>query len=286
MKRNPLPAVLVTACLLAGCASQPTQQTGSSSLTHDAAGRNTIILSDSAQDKIDQANLAKVMQALKMIQANQPQQAIDGPLNEVINHYENTYKDKDVTVYSAKDPAHSLIYLASAAVAAQDAEKTGKQGMSAIVVGPAWAMAHWAKGYAYDAMGRYDQARSELEQALALAPMNSQYTSELAYTYLRTKNWDRALSLYKDAQTHAELAPEDASTRLKCVALRGQGYALVELHRLDDAAKAYKDCLKLSPEDPKSHAELRYIEGLRKRDSHDPLQEYLNSTKPSGQTTN
>jgi Flp pilus assembly protein TadD len=51
--------------------------------------------------------------------------------------------------------------------------------------------------------------------------------------------------------------------RLSCKALRGQGYALVELHRLDDAAAAYKACLKLEPGEPKSLGELGYIDGLR-----------------------
>jgi Flp pilus assembly protein TadD len=45
--------------------------------------------------------------------------------------------------------------------------------------------------------------------------------------------------------------------------LRGQGYALVELHRLDEATGAYQGCLKLVPGEPKSLAELGYIQGLR-----------------------
>ncbi|HET8553831.1 MAG TPA: tetratricopeptide repeat protein [Rhodanobacteraceae bacterium] len=286
MKRNPWPAMLAAACLLAGCASQqPVQPPASSSLLRTDVKHSTITVGDPTQGKVDQAYLAKVMQALKMIQANQTQQAIDGPLNDVIRHYEKTYANRGVTVYSAKDPTRSLAYLAGAAVAAEDAEKAGKQGRNAIVVGPAWAMAHWAKGYAYDALGQYGQARNELEQALALAPMNSQYASELAYTYLKDGNWNKALSLYQEAEANAELAPESAAVHLKCVALRGQGYALVELHHLDDAVKAYKSCLKLNPDDPKSHGELRYIESLRNRHPPDPLQKYLNPAQPGSEST-
>ncbi|HET7664478.1 MAG TPA: tetratricopeptide repeat protein [Rhodanobacteraceae bacterium] len=285
MPRIPWPAMLAATGLLAGCASQPVPPSASSSLMRTDAKHSTITVGDPTQGQADQAYLAKVMQALKMIQSNQAQQAIDGPLNDVIRHYEKTYANRGVTVYSAKDPTRSLAYLAAAAVAAENAEKAGKEGKNAIVVGPAWAMAHWAKGYAYDALGQYSQARNELEQALVLAPMNSQYASELAYTYLKDRNWNKALSLYQQAEANAELAPESASVRLKCVALRGQGYALVELHHLDDAVTAYKNCLKLNPDDPKSHGELRYIEGLRHRQRPDPLQKYLNPTQPGSAST-
>lgn len=285
MKRHPWSAMLAATCLLAGCAGQPVQPAASSSLVRGDANHSTITIGDPAQGKTDQAYLAKVMHALKMIQANQAQQAIDGPLNDVIHHYEKTYANRNVSVYSAKDPVRSLVYLASAATASEDAEKAGKQGMNAIVVGPAWAMAHWAKGYAYDALGQYGQARSELEQALALAPMNSQYASELAYTYMKDSRWNKALSLYQEAEANAELAPESAAVHLKCVALRGQGYVLVELHHLDEAVKAYKNCLKLNPDDPKSQGELHYIGSLRKRNHPDPLQKYLNPTQAGSEST-
>lgn len=285
MKRIPWPAMLGATCLLAGCASQQVLPSASSSLIRTDTKHSTITVGDPTQGKADQAYLAKVMHALKMIQTNHAQQAIDGPLNDVIRHYEKTYANRGVTVYSAKDPVRSLAYLAGAAVAAEDAEKIGKPSKNAIVVGPAWAMAHWAKGYAYDALGQYGQARSELEQALALAPMNSQYASELAYTYLKDGNWNKALSLYKEAEANAELAPESAAVHLKCVALRGQGYALVELHHLDDAVTAYKSCLKLNPDDPKSPAELRYIEGLRNRHHPGPLQKYLNPAQSGSESS-
>jgi hypothetical protein len=39
--------------------------------------------------------------------------------------------------------------------------------------------------------------------------------------------------------------------------------ALVELHRRDEVTKACQDCLKLTPDEPTSLAELGYIKGLR-----------------------
>ena len=52
---------------------------------------------------------------------------------------------------------------------------------------------------------------------------------------------------------------------IKCVALRGQGYILVELHRLDEAEAAYRKCMALVPDEPNSKAELGYIAEQRKK---------------------
>lgn len=249
--------------LLAGCATQNSMQqpVGVSTSSTDG-GNTTLAIGDPSQDQISEQQLSRIAHALEMVQAGQAQQAIDGPLTEIISYYENKYADQDIVVYSARDTERSLLYLTMAAAAS---EKAGAPAKNAIVIGPAWAMAHWAKGFAYNAIGQYMQARGELIKALQLAPMNSQYTSELAYTWLKAKDWNKALGLYRNAADNAELVPSPGNVRPKCVALRGQGYALVELHRLDEATKAYQDCLKINPDDPKSKGELRYISRQREK---------------------
>jgi Flp pilus assembly protein TadD len=115
-------------------------------------------------------------------------------------------------------------------------------------------------------MARYADAGAELEKALALSPLDSQYKNELAFTYLHSRDWEKMLALYREAEGDAGIsASPDEVSNLKCTALRGQGYALVELHRLDEAAEAYQGCLKLQPGEPKSLGELGYIEDLRSR---------------------
>jgi hypothetical protein len=47
--------------------------------------------------------------------------------------------------------------------------------------------------------------------------------------------------------------------------LRGIGYTLIEQNRLDEAEKIYHQCLELNRNDSKAMDELRYIEGLKKR---------------------
>jgi tetratricopeptide (TPR) repeat protein len=250
MERFTIGAVLVAAFALAGCAP------------HAVRPAATIILSaDASADKAGDPDLKKVIDAVGMIQAGRIQLAIDGPLTEVVDKYEAIYANKPVKVFCAHGMADALIYASMGAKAVN-----GKADMPVSVIGPAWAQAYWARGYAYTEMARYADARFELEKALALSPMDSQYKNELAYTYQHSREWDRMLSLYREAEGDAEIsASPNLVSNLKCIALRGQGYALVELHRLDEAAEAYQGCLKLQPGEPKSLGELGYIKDLRAR---------------------
>jgi len=248
MKQAVIGVALVATLALSGCtARQSVKPAGQIDLVIDGTGRMPA-----------DADEQKVLDAVKMIAAGKIQVAVDGPLTEVIGKYEARYAGKPVKVFCAEGVADGLIYAALG-------QKTATSG-AVEVLGPAWAKAYWARGYAYDEMARYDDARRELDKALALAPMNSQYKSELAYVYLRKGDWKKSLELYRDAVDDASISgaggPAEV-TSLQCKALRGQGYTLVELHRLDDAAAAYKACLKLEPGEPKSLGELGYIDGLR-----------------------
>lgn len=249
MHRYRTVTMLVASLVLAGCAPHAAVKPANTiSLTVDQAAPPAV----SAEEQ-------KVLGGLAMIQAGHIQAAIDGPLTEVISGYEHRYEHRAVKVFCARGLVDALAYAAMG-----DKSVNRKANVAVEVIGPAWAQAHWARGYAYTEMARYPEARAELSQALTLSPMDSQYTSELAFTYQHTGDWKKMLSLYRDAEGRAEISgvPDQVST-LKCVALRGQGYALVELHRLDDASKAYQGCLKLVPGEPKSLGELDYIKGLR-----------------------
>ncbi|WEN14214.1 hypothetical protein PY254_13335 [Rhodanobacter sp. AS-Z3] len=243
-------AVLIAVFTLAGCAPQAAVKPSSTvTLNLDADGK-----------PVADADLQTVTDAVHMIQSGRIQLAIDGPLTEVITKYETMYAGKPVLVFCANGMLDALTYatLGSKAV-------NGKVDRPVEVIGAAWARAHWARAYAYSEMARYPEAQAELAKALALSPMDSQYQSELAFTYQRSGDWQKMLALYQDAEGNAEISGVDPETitRLKCVALRGEGYALVELHRLDDATKAYQACLKLTPGEPKSLGELGYIRDLR-----------------------
>lgn len=241
-RRLPLtPVVFKILCLtgvLMGCASQPS--------------RTILVASEPSADE------KEVLDGVRMIQAGQIQAAIDGPLNDVINRYETKYAHNPEKLYSARGPVQSLWYM----VAAADTDRS----RDAVALGPAWAMAYWARGYAYTEMARYPEAEAELKKALALSPNDAQYTGELAYVYQVQKRTNESLALYAsmpDMVPTMDNWNDTMKDEYRCKALRGQGYDLVELKRYDEAVVAYRACMKIIPDEPKSKAELGYIEGLR-----------------------
>lgn len=215
-----------------------------------------MVTPSAAQTKAEHADLKQVVDGVRMIEAGHVQAAIDGPLSDVVRRYEAKYGASKKKIYSARGMTDALLYSA--------APMTMKPPVNSVVIGPAWAMAYWARGYAYNEMARYDEAIVELRKALALAPDDAQYQVELAYAYQQKRDWKQSLPLFQSAQDYADITASDP-TEMKCKALRGQGYDLVELHRLDEAEAAYRACLKLKPNEPKSLGELEYIRQVRKK---------------------
>jgi len=162
MERFAIVAALVAALTLAGCAPHAAVKPA-----------NTIILSVDASGKgADDRDMQKVLDALKMIEAGRIQLAIDGPLTEVVSKYETMYAGKPGKVFCARGLVDALAYAGMGAKAVN-----GKADVPVQVIGPAWAQAYWARGYAYSEMARYADARAELEKALALSPMDSKANS-------------------------------------------------------------------------------------------------------------
>jgi tetratricopeptide (TPR) repeat protein len=228
----------------------------------DAGKYNISVHADSAQSRADEK---EVIDAVVQIRNGKIQQAIDGPLTDVVNRYEKAYRNRYDAVFSARGPAQGLMYMAEEASKHIDSASGNKTGQ-AIDVGPAWSMAYWGRGYGYSEMNRFPDAEVELKKALALSPRDAQYTGELAYVYQMEGRFAESLALFERVPEFLDTMDgweNTNKTEFHCSALRGQGYNLVELHRLDDAEKAYKACIALIPNEPKSLAELGYIEGHR-----------------------
>ncbi|QDE39486.1 hypothetical protein FIV34_09865 [Luteibacter pinisoli] len=208
-----------------------------------------------------QADMKTVVDAVVQINEGKIQQSIDGPLTDVVTRYEKRYAHSGDVVFSARGMTQGLMYLAEAAV-----KHSVKGKGSAIDVGPAWSMAYWGRGYGYSEMNRFPEAEVELKKALALSPRDAQYASELAYVYQMEGRFAESLALYETVPGFLDLMDgwgDSEKTEFHCKSLRGQGYDLVELKRLDEAEAAYKACLALMPNEPKSLGELNYIKELR-----------------------
>jgi tetratricopeptide (TPR) repeat protein len=114
---------------------------------------------------------------------------------------------------------------------------------------------------------RMPEARDVLERLLPMAPFNSAYKSELAHVLSMLGQPLRSLSLYREAEANAEFDGKDEQAHQRAVALRGQGYALVELGRWDEAEAAYRKSLTYEPDSQLAKGELAFIRDQRPKAS-------------------
>ena len=184
-----------------------------------------------------------------------PQKAIAEYFDPVIQHYTEIYKGETKRIYSARNQVQAIMY-----VALPDDKKLGTE-----VIDGTWADAYLMKAYALTELGQLKEAQQALESAIALSPMNSQYWSELAFTYQAMKDCSKSIETYAQAASMAELASGEATKTTDLTrAWRGQGYCLVEQGKLAEAEALYRKSLALDPNDDKSKGELNYVLRLRK----------------------
>lgn len=202
------------------------------------------------------ADLQKLMLDGKRLltERGRPKAAIDEAYDPVINYYKRTYADPEKKVYTARTTEESLYYLVLASI----------NNKSAIVLDSTWSDAYLMKGYASLDLGELEQAHEALSAAIELAPNNPQYLSEMGFWHQVNRDMESSLVSYKAAAEAAEMiSNHDLKVEELTRALRGQGYALVEMQRLDEAEVLYNKCLVLNKKDDKARNELAYIKKLR-----------------------
>jgi Flp pilus assembly protein TadD len=160
-------------------------------------------------------------------------------------------------IYCAHTPEETLLYTATAA----------KDRKSAIVIEPTWCQSIFLKGFALIDLNRPDEARPLFEQAVAMAPMNSQFLAELGEWHKGHREWDRAYALFEKALEGAIFSTPDIRNTHKTRALRGMAFVLIEQGKLDEAERRLRECLQIDPNDPGAKNELQYIREQRGRRS-------------------
>ena len=219
-------------------------------------GALLLVVSISAAGQVADANSAAEREADKQLEQGatlsyegKPAQALPY-LKKAAVLYEQQFNDPKVRYYSARTRQETLAYLSAAAVSKQNARVTSAY----------WAYAYYLQAYALIDVMQIDEAKPLLQRALTLSPSNAQFRSELGHVYQIEKNWPLALSTFaqaaKDAQAYSP--PKNRNNELSR-AWRGQGYALVEMNRLDEAEKIYLRCLALDKNDSKAAGELEYV---------------------------
>jgi tetratricopeptide (TPR) repeat protein len=207
--------------------------------------------SDEQREEVQQANL--LQEGVTFIRLRKPQDAI-AFFEKVIAYYESRYEGGPARIYCASNQAETIFYLAKHA--SQNSKTDAK-------VVRFWCNAQFLKGYALVELGRIEDAQAAIRAAIALSPANSQYLSELGSTYLRQKDWTKAMETYKSAEEFAEFSEPQVKHRHLAVALRGTGYALIELGRLDEAEAKYKQSIQIDPDENLARNQLEYIRHLR-----------------------
>lgn len=193
-------------------------------------------------------NEPRLRTAAQLLKDGQPQAALD-VVTVALAAYDADHAGEKRRLYCGMSPQESILYLAMAA----------KDKVDAVALPPGYCTALYLKGYALVDLGRIAEAKATYRQVIALAPMYAQYQTELGQLIRLEKDWPRMLSTCEQAGQAAALAPPDIKPMQQTAALRCQGYALVEEHKLGEAEKRYREALRIDPNDRKAEGELRYI---------------------------
>jgi CHAT domain-containing protein/tetratricopeptide (TPR) repeat protein len=105
-----------------------------------------------------------------------------------------------------------------------------------------------------------NRALEHINEGLAFDPSRPQMICEQAYILSGLHRFPEALHAYHRVAS----APEWVADYERARAWRGEGYTLIELNRLDEAERAFKESLKIQPKNENARHELKYIADKRK----------------------
>jgi len=197
---------------------------------------------------------AEVDRAVLLIHAGKPAEAV-AVLDALIAAQEKRWAGDTQRRYCARSPVETILYAGTAA----------REKKPAVVAGRSACYPLFLKGFALIDLNRSEEARVYFDRALAMAPFNAQFLGELAEWHKNRRDWDKAMSLYKQAEGAAGFSPKEDEIFDRTRALRGQAFILVERGKMDEAEKLYRKCLELDPNDERAKQELQYIAEQRRK---------------------
>lgn len=145
-------------------------------------------------------------------------------------------------------------------------KKSGSAGRDVVAIWNPYPAISYDLGYYYNEIGRFDDALRVLDAGLALPTEDGmavgEHTpmliSERGAALEGLKRWPEALDNFRKGASIGGLDKDQIA-----LMLRGQGLALTELGRFDEAEKSYRDSLVSAPNNPNALRELAYIARLR-----------------------
>lgn len=196
---------------------------------------------------------AKIDEAFSLIKGGKPTEALP-ILDQIIARCEKAHAGEKRQIFSASSMTETILYAGLAAAAKKDA----------LVLDDTWGMAHFLKGFALIDLNRPGEAKTQLDRAIELAPMNAQFLAERGEWHKGRKDWTKAYADFDSASTAADFSPDDLKKDHKARALRGMGFVKIEQGNLKGAEKLFKQSLKFDPNNAKARSELEYIKSLKR----------------------
>lgn len=140
---------------------------------------------------------------------------------------------------------------------------------------PSYSKAWWQLAVVAVKEERLDNALICVQGGIALERDHPRLWIEKGFILNRLQRHEEALECYERAAVVRNWAPASQVSR----ALRGQGSALIDLCRLDDAENAYRRSLELEPNSELARKELEYIHEARQEQARqkNTLPWFLNS---------
>ncbi len=193
----------------------------------------------------------------KYLSQNNTKKAIS-EFSKALELCKGQYNNNEQKHYAARGQVEILYYMLKAA----------SENISAVAVSTTCSDALYLIGYASLDLGKVEDAEKYLLRAVEMAPVNSMYLSELGHVYQIKRNWEIALKIFQDSENNVEAySPPSLKTKELLRAKRGIGFVLIELGKLDEAEKKFRECLEIDENDKKALNELNYIKGLRSKKS-------------------
>lgn len=206
---------------------------------------------DAGKERFDRQK-AMMTQAKLLVLTGKGAQALP-ILEQVIGENDDLAAKEKRRVYSGQT---MQMVLSNMMVAAADKK-------DAVDYGPSYGEAVFFKGYILIDLGRGGEAAAFLDRAVMLSPSNPQFLCEDASWHARHNESALGLELYKRCEAENSMTDEKAQPHLRAVALRGQGYALIDLDRLDEAESRYRASLELEPDNRVALGDLQVIQQKR-----------------------
>jgi tetratricopeptide (TPR) repeat protein len=211
-----------------------------------------------AKDKsIDEKSALVNDEAMNAIQAGDPARAL-ALVEPVLADYDKAYAGEKRRIYCGQTTEQTVMYMALAVSAPNKRD--------AVAINPGWCTTQYVRAFALVDLKRLDEAQAAFERLVEFAPQHARYLNELGYVLQQKRQWQASIAVYTRADAAAGLTPDRRDDE-RCVALRGIGYDLVEMGKLDDAERAYRKCLAITPNEPKSLGEIEYINQQRRKTS-------------------